>query len=164
MHNWFWNQFSVLFRVISCRKCPAQNVFSCVHCWVCDGKHQTQGLPWVSRWIHCPTTAFWCSPEKNVKSQWENLMCNVIKLSPLPQAPVLLRVHVSFLSDAPLTLYLGWKNVCWSWTNTGSVCANLSANPSLGCWRSPRVVGQLEKTTKKLPSSSFSVNILCIWH
>lgn len=86
VHNWFWNQFSVLFLVIGYRKCPTQSVFSQVWCWVCGGKRHTQGLPRVSPRV--PLSHSSCLGRKsslNGKTQWF-FVCNTTKLSQLPQS------------------------------------------------------------------------------
>lgn len=77
VHNWFWNQFSVLFLVVGSRKCPSQ-----VWCWVCGGKRRAQGLPRVSPQLPLSHSSCWRRKSSlSEKTQWF-FLCVILQNSP----------------------------------------------------------------------------------
>lgn len=133
VHNWFWNQFCVLFLVISYRKCPTQNVFSCVHClgvwWETSYKGIATGVTLAST---VPQQLLDAVLRRKIslggKTQWF-FVCNTIKLSQLPKTPVLPIAHLSFLSVAlghttDVVPRLEKRMLLLDWQpNAGSVCS-----------------------------------------
>lgn len=91
--GYFWS----LAQKVSYLKC----LFSCALFGCAVGSILHRDFPRCHVGFHCPTTAFWCSSEKKVKSQWKNLMTFfVYSIVKLLKTPVLLIVRLLFLSVA----------------------------------------------------------------